>query len=131
MQVTEYIRDKINSKMKGNVCFNDLQKAFDTLDHEFILKTLEMYGYQAPVLAMITNYLTDPQQYVDTNDSESDLKDFKTGAPQGSVLGPLRFLIYTNDLPRCSKKSIITMFEIIFQFIIQAQIPPMNYVKIL
>ena len=59
---------------------------------------------------MISIYLTDRQQYVVTKDSKSDIKILKTGVPQCSQLGPSPFLIYINGLPRCIKKSFITLF---------------------
>ena len=82
MEATEYNRNKIDSKIKGPVCFIDLQKAFDTFDQEIRLKKLESYGNRELILEMMTIYLTDRQQYVMTNNDESDEKIYKLVLPK-------------------------------------------------
>ena len=76
-----------------------LSKAFDTVDHEILLKKLENYGFRGIPLQLIQSYLTDRHQYTVVNGTKSDLNEVKCGVPQGSTLGPLVFLIYVNDLP--------------------------------
>ena len=71
MQVTEYIRDKINSRTNGHVCFIDLQKAFDTLDHQMLIQKLEKYGKRGPILDIIKSYLSDRRQYVISKSTSS------------------------------------------------------------
>jgi len=94
--------DKINSAVEKNETtlgiFLDLSKAFDTIDHDILLYKLEHYGFRGIVLKWFTNYLKNRKQYVCYNNCESELKDVVCGVPQGSILGPLLFIIYVNDI---------------------------------
>ena len=89
----------------------DLSKAFDTLDHHILLSKLKYYGINGPALSWFTSYLSGRYQYVEINGTKSSCQKLTTGVPQGSVLGPLLFLIYMNDIPNSSK---------IFKFILFA-----------
>ena len=80
--------------------FLDLSKAFDTLDHSILLRKIFHYGITGNAYNLCKSYLTDRKQFVEYDGCRSDLLPVTTGVPQGSILGPLFFLIYMNDFGR-------------------------------
>lgn len=82
--------------------FLDLCKAFDTVDHRIILNKLEYYGIWGVVNDWFASYLSNRRQFVSLFGTNSDYQTVTCRVPQGSVLGPHLFLLYINDMPKCS-----------------------------
>ena len=98
--------DNINNSFKKNHftlgVFIDLSKAFDIVDHYILIAKLKQYGIQGNNIRWFESYLSDQKQYIAYNNKSTSFKDITCGVPQGSILGPLLFLIYVNDLPNVS-----------------------------
>ena len=88
----------------------DFSKAFDTLDHDILFFKLNHYGIRGIALDWIKSYMLNRKQFVSYNDNPSDIQSISCGVPQGSILGPLLFLIYVNDLPNVSDMLLTVMF---------------------
>ena len=97
------ISTSFNSNKKVLGIFLDFSKAFDTINFQILLDKMQFYGIRGTPLLWIKNYLTPRTQYVVYDNIMSEAETTKTGVPQGSILGPLFFLIYINDLYKVSK----------------------------
>ena len=99
LELIDRILTRMDNKEIPINIYLDLSKAFDTLDHSILIDKLEFYGVKGVTLDLLKNYLTNRKQYVEFEDAQSDMLNISTGVPQGSILGPLLFIIYTNDCP--------------------------------
>jgi hypothetical protein len=109
-RLTEYIYEALNNSEVVGMVAIDLKKAFDTVDHSILLQKLEHYGVRHVPFKWFNSYLSNRSQISLVNSTQSDIGFIRTGVPQGSILGPLLFILYINDLPGCLKKCEANMY---------------------
>ena len=102
--------DKITAAMDSNSyslgIFVDLSKAFDTLNHTILLDKLKHFGIRGIALDWLSSYLTNRCQYEEYHGTKSSLLNITCGVPEGSVLGPVIFLVYINDIVNVSRVTV-------------------------
>ena len=102
MNLVSDIRNAFDSDCYTLGVFIDLSKAFNTVDHDILLAKLKHYGIRNNDLLRFEDYLTNRRQCVQYGTEKTTQKSIKCGAPHGSILGPLLFLLYVNDLHKTS-----------------------------
>ncbi len=90
--------------------FVDYKKAFDLTDHQLLLQKLEAYGVHGNELKLIHDYLSDRFQYVDIGGNRSSSQNVVSGVPQGSIMGPILFLLFIDDLPSAVQCSVLDIY---------------------
>ena len=98
LSITEKIRESMDNKLFSCGVFIDLEKAFDTVNHDILLGKLEYYGIRGIANLWFKSYLSNRSQSVIINGECSSKEIITCGVPQGSILGPLLFLLYINDM---------------------------------
>ena len=110
LSIVEEIRNNLDNGEFSCGVFIDLEKAFDTVNHQILLSKLDHYGIRETALTWIASYLSNRKQSVKLNGVNSKYERVSCGVPQGSILGPLLFIIYVNDMHTAVKSSIMHHF---------------------
>ena len=117
LELIDRLIAQLNSQMISINFYINLSKAFDSLNHEILLYKLSHYGVNGISSTLLRNYLSNQKQYVTIGDVTSAVLSITTGVPQGSIIGPLLFNIYINDIIKSSAK---------FSFILYADDTTLN-----
>ena len=105
IKATDHWRLNIDNNLINDGVFLDLKKAFDSVNHVILIEKLSYYGISGKSLDFFKSYLANRRQRCQVTGYFSDVKEVHCGVPQGSILGPLLFLVFINDFPNCLKFS--------------------------
>ena len=92
-KITDIIYSHLDKSKPLIILFLDLAKAFDTVNHKILIGKLERYGIRGKTLELMNSYLSNRKQIVKLEDKKSTEKEIQTGVPQGTILGPLLFIL--------------------------------------
>ena len=110
IHLTEIIYESLNNGNHLLAIMIDLKKAFDTVNHVVLLKKLQCYGFRGVQLDWFSSYLSNRKCYVEVDGVRSNTEVINIGVPQGSILGPILFLLYINDVSLISESFSTTLF---------------------
>ena len=110
LQVLHEIGESLDKRIQTDILYLDFAKAFDKVDHQLLIKKLRRVRVGRNLLAWFENYLTDRHQQVTVPGKTSQSIPVLSGVPQGSILGPLLFLVYVNDIPQITTSSSVALF---------------------
>ena len=110
LNITEDLFDNIDKGCTTGIVMLDLQKAFDCIDHHILLQKLRFIGMSEKVTKWFEGYLIGRKQFITMNGISSNTKELTCGIPQGTIVGPMLFSIYVNDLPTAVKHSKVLMY---------------------
>ena len=107
MKLTTTIVNAYHNKVYVSCFFLDLKKAFDTIDHEILLNKMSHQGFREQINHYLRSYLTGRKQFVQVGEYKSESLTITKGVPQGSILGPLLFCLYINDIVDCVDEEVV------------------------
>ena len=110
IHLTEIVYHALNEKNNLLTVMIDFKKAFDTVNHQILIKKLECYGIRATQLKWFSSYLSNRRCFVEIDKIRSNIEYMNIGVPQGSILGPILFLFYVNDISSVSSNFSTTLF---------------------